>query len=99
MSAETMLLLVLGAVAVIVAVRWVADRTGLPAAALLTLVGIGYALLPGPNVTLDPRPGAHPGHPAAALQRGAGLLADRRSAATCAPWSASRCCSCWSRRW
>src|SRR4051794_8991154 len=49
-----MLLLVLGAVAVIVAVRWVADRTGLPAAALLTLSGIGYALLPGPNVTLDP---------------------------------------------
>jgi monovalent cation/hydrogen antiporter len=53
-SAETMLLLVLGAVAVIVAVRWVADRTGLPAAALLTLAGIGYALLPGPNVSLDP---------------------------------------------
>ena len=49
-----MLLLVLGAIAVIVAVRWVADRTGLPAAALLTLVGIAYALLPGPNVTLDP---------------------------------------------
>jgi CPA1 family monovalent cation:H+ antiporter len=49
-----MLLLVLGAVAVIVAIRWVADRTGLPAAALLTLAGIGYALLPGPNVTLDP---------------------------------------------
>jgi monovalent cation/hydrogen antiporter len=53
-SAETMLLLVLAAVAVIVAVRWVADRTGLPAAALLTLAGIGYALLPGPNVALDP---------------------------------------------
>ena len=49
-----MLLLVLGAVAVIVAVRWVADRTGLPAAALLTLAGIGYAFLPGPNVALDP---------------------------------------------
>jgi Na+/H+ antiporter len=49
-----MLLLVLGAVAVIVAVRWIADHTGLPAAALLTLVGIGYAVLPGPNVTLDP---------------------------------------------
>src|SRR5919206_870676 len=49
-----MLLLVLGAVAVIVAVRWIADHTGLPAAALLTLVGIGYAMLPGPNVTLDP---------------------------------------------
>ncbi len=54
MSAETMLLLVLGAVAVIVGIRWVADRTGLPAAALLTLAGIGYALLPGPNVSLDP---------------------------------------------
>jgi monovalent cation/hydrogen antiporter len=53
-SAETMLLLVLGAVAVIVGIRWVADHTGLPAAALLTLAGIGYALLPGPNVSLDP---------------------------------------------
>jgi Na+/H+ antiporter len=49
-----MLLLVLAAVAVIVAVRWVAARTGLPAAALLTLVGILYAVLPGPNITLDP---------------------------------------------
>jgi monovalent cation/hydrogen antiporter len=48
------LLLVLGAVAIIVAARWVANRTGLPAAALLTLVGILYAVLPGPNITLDP---------------------------------------------
>ena len=54
MSPETLLLLVLAAVAVIVAVRWVAERTGLPAAALLTVVGIGYALLPGPNLPLDP---------------------------------------------
>jgi len=52
--AETLLLLVLGAVAVLVAVRWVAARTGLPAAALLTLVGVLYAFLPGPNITLDP---------------------------------------------
>jgi monovalent cation/hydrogen antiporter len=51
---ETVLLLVLGAVAVIVAARWVANRTGLPAAALLTLVGLLYAVLPGPNITLDP---------------------------------------------
>jgi Na+/H+ antiporter len=51
---ETMLLLVLGAVAVVVAVRWVAARTGLPAAALLTLLGVLYAVLPGPNLTLDP---------------------------------------------
>ena len=54
MSPESTLLLVLAAVAVIVGMRWVADRTGLPAAALLTLLGIGYALLPGPNLTLDP---------------------------------------------
>ncbi|MFL6094983.1 MAG: sodium:proton antiporter, partial [Blastococcus sp.] len=54
MSPESTLLLVLAAVAVIVGIRWVADRTGLPAAALLTLLGIGYALLPGPNLTLDP---------------------------------------------
>jgi CPA1 family monovalent cation:H+ antiporter len=52
--AETLLLLVLAAVAVIVAVRWVASRTGLPAAALLTLVGILYAVLPGPNIVLQP---------------------------------------------
>jgi CPA1 family monovalent cation:H+ antiporter len=49
-----MLLLVLAAVAVLVAVRWVAGRTGLPAAALLTLVGLLYAVLPGPNITLSP---------------------------------------------
>ena len=54
MSAETTLLLILAGVAVIVAVRWLADRTGLPAAALLTLVGILYAVLPGPNITLSP---------------------------------------------
>ena len=54
MHVETLLLLVLGAVAIIVAVRWVADHTGLPAAALLTLTGIAYAYLPGPNVVLDP---------------------------------------------
>jgi monovalent cation/hydrogen antiporter len=53
-SAETTLLLILAGVAVIVAVRWLADKTGLPAAALLTLVGILYAVLPGPNITLSP---------------------------------------------
>ncbi|MEU8263015.1 Na+/H+ antiporter [Micromonospora sp. NPDC048999] len=54
MSPQTTSLFVLAAVAVIVVVRWVATRTGLPAAALLPLVGIAYALLPGPNVSLDP---------------------------------------------
>ncbi|MGY1592157.1 Na+/H+ antiporter [Geodermatophilus sp. SYSU D00708] len=49
-----MVVLVLAAVAVIVAVRWLGDRTGLPSAALLTLAGIAYAYLPGPNLTLDP---------------------------------------------
>jgi monovalent cation/hydrogen antiporter len=52
--AETVILLVLAAVAVIVAARWLAGRTGLPAAALLTVAGLVYALLPGPNLSLDP---------------------------------------------
>jgi NhaP-type Na+/H+ or K+/H+ antiporter len=51
---DTVLMLLLGAIAVLVAVRWFAERTGLPAAALLTLVGIVYAFLPGPNIELDP---------------------------------------------
>lgn len=53
-SVESILFFVLAAVTVVVVVRWIADRTGLPAAALLPVVGIGYALLPGPNVSLDP---------------------------------------------
>ncbi|MCW2634109.1 MAG: Na+/H+ antiporter, partial [Blastococcus sp.] len=54
MEIQTVLMLVLGAIGVLVVVRWVADRTGLPAAALLTVLGIVYALLPGPNIGLDP---------------------------------------------
>ncbi len=54
MHVETVLLLVLAAVAVVVAARWVAGRTGLPSAALLVVAGLVYALLPGPNLTLDP---------------------------------------------
>jgi Na+/H+ antiporter len=53
-SVETMVLLVLAAVAVIVVLHRVAERTGLPAAALLTVFGIAYAVLPGPNLDLDP---------------------------------------------
>ena len=44
----------LAAVAVIVVLQALADRTGLPAAALLTIAGLIYAVLPGPNVTLHP---------------------------------------------
>ncbi|WP_201787116.1 Na+/H+ antiporter [Actinoplanes sp. TFC3] len=54
MSVETTLLFILAGVAVVVAVRWIANRTGLPAAALLTLIGIMYAVLPGPNIELEP---------------------------------------------
>ena len=54
MSIESTLLFVIAAVVVVVLVHWIGDRTGLPAAALLTLVGIGYALLPGPNLPLEP---------------------------------------------
>jgi CPA1 family monovalent cation:H+ antiporter len=49
-------LLALGlvAVAVICVLQLLANKTGLPAAALLTVAGLVYALLPGPNLTLDP---------------------------------------------
>jgi Na+/H+ antiporter len=53
-NVETTLLFILAGVAVVVAVRWVAGKTGLPAAALLTVIGIVYAVLPGPNIELDP---------------------------------------------
>jgi Na+/H+ antiporter len=45
---------VLAAVAVISLVEVLAERTGLPAAVLLTVFGLVYAVLPGPNLTLDP---------------------------------------------
>lgn len=54
MGVQTALALLLAAVGVFVVVNWVSVRTGLPSAALLTLVGIGYALLPGPNISLAP---------------------------------------------
>lgn len=46
---------VLATVAVIVAVSRVAHRTGLPDAVLLTLAGLVYAFLPGPDLRLQPR--------------------------------------------
>jgi CPA1 family monovalent cation:H+ antiporter len=52
--AQTALALLLAAVGVIVLVNWLSDRTGLPSAALLTLVGIASALLKGPSVSLRP---------------------------------------------
>jgi Na+/H+ antiporter len=50
------LVLLLAAVAVIVAVHRIAERTGLPSAALLAMGGVAYAFLPGPNITLLPEP-------------------------------------------
>lgn len=44
----------LAAVAVIIVLELVAEKTRLPAAVLLTFGGLVYAVLPGPNVTLDP---------------------------------------------
>lgn len=46
--------LVMGAVALTALAALAARRTGLPAPVLLVLAGLVYALLPGPNVTLDP---------------------------------------------
>ncbi|AGZ38955.1 Na+/H+ antiporter [Actinoplanes friuliensis] len=54
MNVETTLLFILACVAVVVAIHWFAHKTGLPAAALLTLIGILYAVLPGPNIALEP---------------------------------------------
>ena len=54
MHVDELLIFVLAAVAVVIAVRWISEKTGLPAAALLTLIGIAYAFLPGPNVELEP---------------------------------------------
>src|ERR1700751_6274793 len=45
---------ILAAVAVIVALQYLADRTGLPAPALLTVAGLVYGVLRGPTVPLDP---------------------------------------------
>lgn len=56
MSLHVILVLLLGAVGVIVAVTWIAERTGLPSAALLAVGGIVYAFLPGPNIVLRPEP-------------------------------------------
>ena len=50
----TLLVFVVAAVAVVVVVELFAERSGLPAAAILTLIGAGYALLPGPNIPLEP---------------------------------------------
>jgi monovalent cation/hydrogen antiporter len=49
-----LLAFILAAVAAIVALQFLADRTRLPAAALFTVAGLVYAVLPGPNVSLDP---------------------------------------------
>src|SRR6202000_1357759 len=46
--------LVLAAVVAICLLQLLANKTGLPAAALLTVAGLIYALLPGPNLTLHP---------------------------------------------
>ncbi len=50
----TVLALVLAAVLAITVIEILAERTGLPAAALLTIAGLAYAVLPGPNLELDP---------------------------------------------
>lgn len=45
---------VLATIVVVVVVGKLSHRIGLPDAALLTVVGLVYALLPGPNIKLDP---------------------------------------------
>ncbi|NJC72649.1 Na+/H+ antiporter [Planosporangium thailandense] len=47
--------LALAELIVVMAAHVVAQRSGLPAAVLLVLAGIGYGFLPGPNLRLDPQ--------------------------------------------
>ena len=46
---------VLAGLAVVLVAHVVARRSGVPAAVLLVLAGVVYAILPGPNLTLDPK--------------------------------------------
>jgi Na+/H+ antiporter len=50
---EPILLYALGAIAVIIVVHWATEKTGLPAAVLLTLVGVAYSYLPGENLKVN----------------------------------------------
>lgn len=54
MGLHTALVLLLAAVAIVVVANRLSERTGVPSAVLLVLAGIGYALLPGPNLELRP---------------------------------------------
>ncbi len=49
------LLFLVAGVALVLAVEVIAGKTGLPAAALLTVAGLIYAALPGPNIELQPQ--------------------------------------------
>jgi CPA1 family monovalent cation:H+ antiporter len=51
---EHVLAFIIAAVAVVVIVELIAEKTGLPAAALLTIIGLIYVVLPGPNIELEP---------------------------------------------
>ncbi|MEV4282878.1 Na+/H+ antiporter [Actinoplanes xinjiangensis] len=54
MSYEKILLFALAAIAVIIVVHWVTEKTGLPAAVLLTVVGVIYSYIPQwENLPLD----------------------------------------------
>lgn len=48
------MVVVLAMVLVVLAVRAASHKAGLPDAVLLTLAGLVYAVLPGPNLRLDP---------------------------------------------
>ncbi|WP_433793201.1 cation:proton antiporter [Actinoplanes sp. CA-252034] len=53
MNYELMLLYALGAIAVIIVVHWITEKSGLPAAVLLTLAGVIYSYLPGANLKVN----------------------------------------------
>lgn len=45
---------VLAVLVAVVVVQLVANKSGLPSATLLTLVGLAYSFVPGPNISLQP---------------------------------------------
>ena len=58
---------VLAMLAVVLLARMISDRLGVPYTIVLTICGLVYALLPGPNLHLEPERRVVPADPAAAV--------------------------------
>jgi CPA1 family monovalent cation:H+ antiporter len=88
----------LAALAVILSVRVLADRTAQSPAVLLVLAGLGISFLPLPSASLEPELIMDVIIPPLLFvaARDASLLGCAR---TCGSWRRSRSGSCWRPRW